>query len=720
MKSLLILSVVFSLLSPEPVAPKKHVRLFLLSGQSNMAGADSPVDQTPPSDDQIWFRNSIIAPESVPVDEWTFLNNMTWTGFGLEKTFAEEMQRLYPDDIIAILKSYKPGASLSLWVDSNQMGWDFLTDRIDSVVQDLDAKVADGTIASWGWSGLVWMQGESDAADGASVSSANHYRQRFHGLVATIRDYVEAPDLPTVAARIFKFDARENLSTGPWHNLKQVRWAEARVDLDIHHATWLNTDDLPMLYNEPHYFVKNEMGLRFAHGYRNLIYDEQKPFRPFRSKVVWTSAVTYERPTEEWLHITEGEGQLTLDWDYALYADTYTVRYGTDPSNLTQMVTGITENQTTLTSLNNGTTYYVAVQSENTDGVSAFTPIVSGVPASSGNTAPWIWLQDLKHFPDYKEWLNVNDTLSLDATVRDADLSSATYLWEKISGPATVSFSQSTAMDTTATFPMAGTYILRFTAHDGALSSTQDLTVNVNDEANQPPVVDLGGGVGVEIPEGITMTAEVYDDQTPTRGIWTYGWEKVSGPGVVTLTEDTNRSSTAHFNFSEEGTYVIRHTANDSELTGSDDRDVFVHSGPNLARGKPATQSSTPWGPMPASVCVDGVIESESLSHTGNDLNAWWEVDLESVQPITKIQIFNRTGPYQSRLDHYYVLASADPFTSHDLSTTLAQPGVWSELHTEKAAFPTEITLSMPARYIRIQLNEQDYLHMTEVQVLGE
>ena len=73
---------------------------------------------------------------------------------------------------------------------------------------------------------------------------------------------------------------------------------------------------------------------------------------------------------------------------------------------------------------------------------------------------------------------------SLDGTVGDDGLpnppGSIAPSWTKVSGPGTVSFGNPSAIDTTASFTAAGTYVLRLTASDGALSSGDDVTVTVN------------------------------------------------------------------------------------------------------------------------------------------------------------------------------------------------------------------------------------------------
>ncbi|HEY3216270.1 MAG TPA: Ig-like domain-containing protein, partial [Candidatus Eisenbacteria bacterium] len=64
-----------------------------------------------------------------------------------------------------------------------------------------------------------------------------------------------------------------------------------------------------------------------------------------------------------------------------------------------------------------------------------------------------------------------------------------TYSWSKTSGPGTVTFSAPSALATSASFSAGGTYVLRLTVNDTALSGTDDVTVVVGSSGtNQPPV----------------------------------------------------------------------------------------------------------------------------------------------------------------------------------------------------------------------------------------
>ncbi len=55
-----------------------------------------------------------------------------------------------------------------------------------------------------------------------------------------------------------------------------------------------------------------------------------------------------------------------------------------------------------------------------------------------------------------------------------------TTTWTKVSGPGTVTFSNANALNASATFSAAGSYVLRLTGSDGALSAQDDVAVTVN------------------------------------------------------------------------------------------------------------------------------------------------------------------------------------------------------------------------------------------------
>ena len=143
----------------------------------------------------------------------------------------------------------------------------------------------------------------------------------------------------------------------------------------------------------------------------------------------------------------------------------------------------------------------------------------------------------------------------------------------------------------------------------------------------------------------------------------------------------------------------------------------------NLAVGKVATQSSTQAGGDPQRAVdgnTDGDYASGSVSHTKNEPQEWWQVDLGRVQKISKIRIWNRTDCCRERLSSFYVLVSDSPFRSFNLQETIHHRGVWNTYHEREAGSPTEITINSTGRFVRIHLAGKDSLSLAEVQIFGD
>src|SRR5882762_7001894 len=66
-----------------------------------------------------------------------------------------------------------------------------------------------------------------------------------------------------------------------------------------------------------------------------------------------------------------------------------------------------------------------------------------------------------------------------------------TTTWSQASGPSTVSFSNASALNSTATFSASGAYVLRLTVSDGALAASDDVAVTVNPDKVDPALRDL-------------------------------------------------------------------------------------------------------------------------------------------------------------------------------------------------------------------------------------
>lgn len=92
--------------------------------------------------------------------------------------------------------------------------------------------------------------------------------------------------------------------------------------------------------------------------------------------------------------------------------------------------------------------------------------------------------------------------------------------------------------------------------------------------ANRPPAVDAGPDQRVPFGTTANLAGSVTDDGLPTAGALTSTWSVLSGPGTVTFGNASNPATTATFTVA--GTYVLRLTADDGQLTSSDDVTIEV------------------------------------------------------------------------------------------------------------------------------------------------
>ncbi len=111
-----------------------------------------------------------------------------------------------------------------------------------------------------------------------------------------------------------------------------------------------------------------------------------------------------------------------------------------------------------------------------------------------------------------------------------------------------------------------------------------------------------------------------------------------------------------------------------------------------------------------------------SVMHTNNDPQAWFEADLGSVQPISTVDIWNRSDYHPEWLTNFYVFVSDTPFAAKDIATTIAQSGVSSFYWGNVTSIGYTIPVNRTGRYVRVQLTGTPalYLYMTEVQVWSQ
>ena len=151
---------------------------------------------------------------------------------------------------------------------------------------------------------------------------------------------------------------------------------------------------------------------------------------------------------------------------------------------------------------------------------------------------------------------------------------------------------------------------------------------------------------------------------------------------------------------------------------------VFGLSSTLLSQGRPALQSSTAWNGLPSRAVdgnTSGAWNDASVTHTNYQGQPWWQVDLGQVSTLDRVVLWNRTDCCSTRLQDFYVLASASDMRYRSLSQLLADSSVTVRHVASLDAASLQVALGgASGRYVRVQLARADYLSLAEVQVYGQ
>lgn len=135
----------------------------------------------------------------------------------------------------------------------------------------------------------------------------------------------------------------------------------------------------------------------------------------------------------------------------------------------------------------------------------------------------------------------------------------------------------------------------------------------------------------------------------------------------------------------------------------------------NLALHKPATMSSVAVNTT-ASIGTDGITDGDkNWFHTEADDKPWWTVDLQNEYTVHNLEVFNRTDCCGERSKTLTVLLSTD---GKDWRQAYKHDG--SPFGALKGDKQLKVKISpASARYVRIQLTDRGYLHLSEIRVFG-
>ena len=180
-----------------PPVPKEKFHLYLLIGQSNMAGRGVVEEQDRQPHPRVFALNkdNVGAPAVDPIH---FDNPVAGVGLGL--TFGKVMSDRKSGVYIGLIPCAAGGSSITHW--RRDVWFDQTKSRpYDDAIERTKIALKQGVLK-----GILWHQGEGNSSE----ELAPVYEQNLIGFIAVIRQDLGAPDVPFVVGQLGEFFMEEH------------------------------------------------------------------------------------------------------------------------------------------------------------------------------------------------------------------------------------------------------------------------------------------------------------------------------------------------------------------------------------------------------------------------------------------------------------------------------------------------------------------------------
>ena len=245
---------VFASAQDAALPSKDKFQLFLLVGQSNMAGrgvvADS--DKVPRPRVLMLDKSGAWVPA---VDPMHF--DKPAAGVGLGRSFAEAVAAANPGVTIGLIPCAVGGSPIDAWTPgyyyqpTQSHPW-------DDAIRRAKLSLPTGTLK-----GILWHQGESDS--GRDLAPA--YEAKLHALIARFRAELRARNIPFIVGQLGRF------AGAPWNEFKtEVDRAHRELPAKIPRTAFVSAEGLTDKGDKTHFDSEScrEFGRRYAEAYLKL------------------------------------------------------------------------------------------------------------------------------------------------------------------------------------------------------------------------------------------------------------------------------------------------------------------------------------------------------------------------------------------------------------------------------------------------------------------
>ena len=240
--------------SPLPLPSRESLHVFLLLGQSNMAG-----------------RGVLDGEARVPVPGVLMLDRAgAWVsavdpmhfdkpiaGVGLGRSFAAAIGASRNGIVVGLVPAAVGGSPIDSWMPG-ALDAATQTHPWDDAMARARVALENGTLK-----GILWHQGESDS----TAALAPAYAGKLEALVARLRQTLNAPEVPFIAGQMGEFDG------APWDDArKMVDAAHRRLPQTVARTAYVSSAGLSHKGDRLHFDTPSlrELGRRYADAYLSL------------------------------------------------------------------------------------------------------------------------------------------------------------------------------------------------------------------------------------------------------------------------------------------------------------------------------------------------------------------------------------------------------------------------------------------------------------------
>jgi len=237
-----------------PLPPKENFHLFLLVGQSNMAGRGEVAAQDTTPHSRLLMLDK--AGKWVPaIDPMHF--DKSAAGVGLGKTFGQIVANANPNLTIGVIPCAVGGSPIDAWkpgefyAPTKSHPWDDSMERAAIALKS-------GKLA-----GILWHQGESDS----NRNLSEEYEAKLHDLIKRFREKLQTPNVPFIVGQMGKF------ADAPWDEFhEKVDAVHQSLPAKVSNTAFVISAGLQHKGDKVHFDAASyrELGRRYEEAFQKL------------------------------------------------------------------------------------------------------------------------------------------------------------------------------------------------------------------------------------------------------------------------------------------------------------------------------------------------------------------------------------------------------------------------------------------------------------------